>query len=71
MRKEIHWELCKRRKFDHSVHKSETVLENETYKILEMQTDHPFPVLISRNEWIYHQLNFDLPENNRVKFNEG
>ena len=34
----IHWELCKRLKFDHSakwyLHKPESVLENEKHKIL-------------------------------------
>ena len=45
--KVIHWELCKRLKFDHStkcdMHKSESVSEIETHKILldfEMQTNH-------------------------------
>ena len=36
--KTIHWELCKRLKFDHTnkwyLHKPESVLENETHKIL-------------------------------------
>ena len=45
--KVIHWELCKNFKFDHTnkwyMHNSESVPENETYKILwdfEIQTDH-------------------------------
>ena len=37
-RKMIHWELCKNLKFHYTdkyyIHKSESVLENETYKIL-------------------------------------
>ena len=44
--KVINWELCKKLKFDHTnkcyMHKQETVLENETNKILrdfEIQTD--------------------------------
>ena len=44
--KGIHWELCKKFKFDHTkkcyMHNPEPVLENETYKLLcdfEMQTD--------------------------------
>ena len=43
----IHWELCKKFKFEHItqwyIHKPESVLENETHKILsdfEIQTDH-------------------------------
>ena len=43
----IYWELCKKLKFDHTtkwyMHKLETVLENETHKILwdfEIQTDY-------------------------------
>ena len=43
----IHWELCNELKFDHTnkwyMHKPETVLENETLKILwdfKIQTDH-------------------------------
>ena len=44
--KVIHWELCKKFKFDHTnkwyMHNPESVLENETDKILwdfEIQTD--------------------------------
>ena len=43
----IHWELCKKLKFDHMnkscMHNPEPVLENEMHKILgdlKMQTDH-------------------------------
>ena len=46
--KMIHWELCKRLKFDHTIkwymHKPESLLENEMHKILwdfDIQTD-PF-----------------------------
>ena len=48
--KVIHWELCKRVNFDHTtkwhMREPESVLENETYKILwdfEIQTDHLIP----------------------------
>ena len=38
VRKVIHWELCKRLKYDHTIkqymHKPESILENETNKIL-------------------------------------
>ena len=43
----IYWELCKKLKFDHTnkwyMHNPESVLENETHKLLsdfEIQTDH-------------------------------
>ena len=43
----IHWELCKKLKFDHTnkwyMHKPESVLENGTHKLLrdfDIQTDH-------------------------------
>ena len=45
--KVIHWELCKKMKFDHTnkwyIHNSESVLENETFKLcwdFEIQTSH-------------------------------
>ena len=48
--KVIHWELCKKLNFHHAtkwyMHKPESVLENETHKILwdfEIQTDHLIP----------------------------
>ena len=48
--KVIHWELCKKLKFDYTtkwyMHKPESVLENEMHKILwdfEIQTDHLIP----------------------------
>ena len=47
MEKVIHWELCKKFKFDHTnkwyIHNPESVLENERDKILwdfEIQMDH-------------------------------
>ena len=47
MRKEIHWEVCKKLKSDNTtnwyMHKLESVQENATHKILcnfEIQTDH-------------------------------
>ena len=45
--KMVHWDLCKKLKFDHTnkyyMHNPETVLENETYKLFwdfQIQTDH-------------------------------
>ena len=47
MSKVIHWELCKKLKFDHTnkwyMHNPESVLKNETQKLLwdfEIQTNH-------------------------------
>ena len=49
--KVIHWELCKKLKFDHTskwyMHKPESVQENEMHKILcdfKIQTDYLIPV---------------------------
>ena len=42
--KVIHWEMCKKFKFDHTnkwyMHSPATVLENDTYKLLDIQTYH-------------------------------
>ena len=50
MGKVIHWELCKKLKFDHAkwwhMHKSAFVQENKTHEILwdiSIQTDHQIP----------------------------
>ena len=50
MEKVIHWELCKKFKFDHKnkwyMHNPESILENGIYKILwdfEIQTYHQIP----------------------------
>ena len=55
--KGIHWELCKKMKFDHTtkwyVHKPKSVLENETHTILwdfEIQTDHLILVIRTDQE---------------------
>ena len=56
----IHWELCKKFKFDHMnrwyMHNPESVLKNETHKILydfEIQMDHLILDLASKlkNLW--------------------
>ena len=59
----IHLELCKKVKFDHTnkwyMHNPESVLENETHKVLwdfEIQTDHitsarrPHPVIVKKKK---------------------
>ena len=50
VKKVIHWELCKKLKFDHTtkwyMHKPESIQKNETHKILwdfETQTNHLIP----------------------------
>ena len=61
--KTIHWELCKKFKFDHTnkwnMHNPESVLKNETHKVLwdfEIQTNHltsarrPDLVIVNKNE---------------------
>ena len=49
MGKVIHWELCKKLKFDHSnkwyMHNPNSVQENETHKLIcdfDIHTDHLF-----------------------------
>ena len=79
----IHWELCKKLKFHHTtkwyMHKPESVLENETHKILwdfEIQTDHQIParrpdlVMINKKERICHLVDFAVPADHRVKLKE-
>ena len=68
MGKVIHRELCKKLKFDHAskwyMHKPESILENETNKILwdfEIQTDHLIPA--RRPAWVKVNKNDNLPTN--------
>ena len=75
----IHWELCKKLNFHHATHKPESVLENETHKILwdfEIQTDHlitarrPDLVLINKKKRTCHIVDFAVPADHRVKLKE-
>ena len=57
MRKVIHWELCKRMKFDLAdkwyMHKPESIIENEMHGIIwdfEIQTD--LPIHVTRPDFI-------------------
>ena len=61
------------------MHKPESVLENETHKILwdfEIQTDHlitarrPDLVLINKKERICHLVDFSVPADHREKLKE-
>ena len=67
--KVIHWELCKKLKFDFItkwyMHKQEYVLKNETHRILldfELKTDHLIsarrPDLINKNKIIFQSRRF-------------
>ena len=80
----IHWELCKKFNFHHStkwyMQKPESVLENETHKILwdfEVQTDHLIParrpnlVLIDKKRKACHLVDSAVPADHRVKMKES
>ena len=74
--------MCKKLNFNHTkwyTHKPESVLENETHKILwdfEIQTDHlitarrPDLVLINKKERTCHSVDFAVPADHRVKLKE-
>ena len=72
--KVIHWELCKKLKFDHTnkwyMHHPDSVLENGTYTLLwdfEIQTNHlisarrPDLIIMNKNEIICRILDFAVP----------
>ena len=74
VRKVIRWELCKKFKVDHTnkwyMHNPESVLENETYKLLwdfEIQTNHlisarqPDPVIVNKKRSTCQIVNFAIP----------
>ena len=78
--KVIHRELCKGLKFDHAnkwnIHKLESVLKNEVYKILrdfEIQMDHPILfrrpnlVLINKKKRNCHLMDFAVPIDHRER----
>ena len=81
--KEIYWKLDKKLEFDHTtkwyIHKSESVLENATHKILfgfKKQTDRLIPSKRPDLELINKKKNclimdFTVPENHRVKMKES
>ena len=79
----IQWELCKKLKFDNTnkwyMHNPESLLENETHKLLwdfEIQTDHlisarwPHLIMIYKKERTRRILNFAVPADHRVKLKE-
>ena len=78
--KMIPWELCKILEFDHTTkwytYKPESVLLNETHKILRdfvIQTDHPIParrpdlILINKKNKRTYLTNFAIPVNHKQK----
>ena len=82
--KVIHWEMCKKFKFDHTnkwyMHNPAPVLENDTHKLLwdfNIQTDHLIPVrrpdliIINQNKKrICKIVNFAVPANHRINLKE-
>ena len=83
MGKVIHWELCKKLKFDHTnkwyTHNADSLLENETHKLLwdfEIQTGHLIParwldlVMINKKMWTFRIVDFAVSADHRVKLKE-
>ena len=81
--KVIHWERCKKFKFDHTnkwyIHNPASVLENETHKLLwdfERKMDHLISARRLDSEIIIKKrtcriLNFAVPADHRVKLKES
>ena len=70
----IHWELCKNFKFNYTnkwyIHNSESVLKNETHKILwnfEIKTD----LLISTKKRTCRIVDFAVPTDHWIKLKES
>ena len=84
--KVIHWEMCKKCKFDHTnkwyIHKPASVLENDTDKLLwdiDIQTDHQIParrpdlIIINKKKKkkrIYKIVDFAVPADHKIKLKE-
>ena len=79
----IHWELCRKLKFDHmnkwDMQNPESVLENETHKLLwdfEIQTNHqilarqPDFIIINKKEKTCKVEDFSVPVDHRVILKE-
>ena len=76
----IHWEMCKKLKFDHTnkwyIHNPAPVLENNTHKLLrdfDIQTDHlisartPNLIIINKKKIIFKIVDFAVSANHRIK----
>ena len=69
--KVIHWEMCKKFKFDHAnkwyMHNPAPVLENDTQKLIwdfNIQTDH---LIATKKKKIYKIVDFAVPADHRIK----
>ena len=78
--KVIHWEMCKKLKFDHTnkwyMQNPQSVLENETHKLLwdfEIQTDHQISarpldlIIINKQKRTCEIVGFPVPVDHRMK----
>ena len=76
--KVIHWEMCKKFKFDHTnklyLHNAAPVLENDTQKLLwdfDTHTDHLISaIIINRKKRICKIVDFAVPADHRIKLKE-
>ncbi len=79
----IHWEMCKKFKFDHTnkwyKHNPASVLENDTHKLLwdfDIQTDHrisarrPDLIIINKKKRICKIVDFAVPADNKINLKE-
>ena len=79
----IHWELCKKLKFDHrnkwNMYNLESVLENDTHKLcwdFEIKMDHQFSatrpdlIIINKKARNYRIMDFAVPADHRIKLKE-
>ena len=72
--KVIHWEMCKKFKFDHTkkwyMHNPAIVLENDTHKLqwdFDIHTDH---LILARNPDLIIIVDFAVPADHRIKLKE-
>ena len=83
MGKVIHWEMCKKLKFDHAniwyMHYPAPVLENDTHKLLwdfDIQMDFLMSawrtdlIIINKEQKTCKNVDFSLPADNRIKLKE-
>ena len=81
--KVIHWEMCKKFKFDNAnkwyIHNPAPVLENDTHNLLrifDIQTDHlisvrrPDLIIINEKKKICKMVDFSVPADHRIKLKE-
>ena len=81
--KVIHWEMCKKFKFDHTnkcyIHNPAPVLENDTHKLLwdfNIHTDHLIParrpdlLIINKKKRICKIVDFAVPADHRINLKE-